>query len=79
MPKDVMTPEWSRHLALLCQSSIWHRAGGQERKDKFIEAMEQYPNLDALPPRQKRYYQQVVHKIQQANEAQERRGRNAPR
>lgn len=66
MPEDAMTAQWSRQLALLCQSSIWQGAKGRDRKDAFIEQMERYANYAALPPRLKATYKRVVREIQQA-------------
>lgn len=66
MPEDAMTADWSRQLALLCQSSIWYGAAGQERKDAFVDAMAAYRNYAALPPRLKATYKRVAREIQQA-------------
>ena len=44
-----MTPEWSRALAVACQSPIWRGLTGMERKAAFVEAASQYATYDEMP------------------------------
>lgn len=61
---DVITPEWSRALALVGLSPFWRGVAGAKQRTVFFEAASAYPTYDALPPRLKAMFQAAQRQMQ---------------
>jgi hypothetical protein len=60
---EVMAPEWSHALALVCQSPLWRGLEGIDRKEAFVDEASSYASYDDLPPRLQAIYQAAARQL----------------
>lgn len=60
------SPQWSRALALICQSPIWDSFAGQTALQQFVAEAERYASYDELPPHLKAIYRKAERALQQS-------------